>query len=148
MRIGGCTRRTILWCTLVIAACVLVMLIANELFLQPGQGGLFNRGNQSVPTHSGVDPSAYKLPTGHPRQFARRAFGQPPIRHHLPTRLLRFSFAPREARPGQVTTSFWDSARSLAQPQKIPSARGERDSVRRPVSSYVVVRLQGVVALH
>jgi hypothetical protein len=53
MRIDGCTRRMILWCTLVIAACVLVMLIASELFLQPGQGGLFNRGDQSVPTHSG-----------------------------------------------------------------------------------------------
>jgi hypothetical protein len=42
-------RRKVVWFTLVIAACVLVVLVANELFLQPGQGGLFNRGNQSVP---------------------------------------------------------------------------------------------------
>jgi hypothetical protein len=52
MRTNDCMRRKVLRCTLVIAACVLVVLIANELFLQPGQGGLFNRGNQSVPTHS------------------------------------------------------------------------------------------------
>jgi hypothetical protein len=52
MRTNDCKRRMAVWCTLVIAACVLVMLIANELFLQPGQGGLFNRGNQSVPIHS------------------------------------------------------------------------------------------------
>jgi hypothetical protein len=52
MRTDDCKRRMVVWCTLVIAACVLVMLIANELFLQPGQGGVFNRGNQSVPTHS------------------------------------------------------------------------------------------------
>ena len=48
MRTDGCIPRMILWCTLVIAGCVLVMLIANELFLQAGQGGFFNRGNQSV----------------------------------------------------------------------------------------------------
>jgi hypothetical protein len=49
MRTNDCMRRKVVRCTLVIAACVLVVLIANELFLQPGQGGLFNRGNQSVP---------------------------------------------------------------------------------------------------
>jgi hypothetical protein len=49
MRTNDCMRRKVVWFTLVIAACVLVVLVANELFLQPGQGGLFNRGNQSVP---------------------------------------------------------------------------------------------------